>query len=166
MVVDPPLGQATWAHWRFTQVGPASGGGGGKPPSGTGGSGVPTGAHAPCTQICSRPQSIALVQLGGAQTLWLLQLAPVAQSRLPLHVLPTGVQLWAMQLLPASQSPEREHCGSFTHCPAMHDAPALQSELNVHWVSTRPEQPDAAISASRKMETAVEKRTEDGRPCT
>jgi hypothetical protein len=48
----------------------------------------------------------------------------------------------------------------------MHDAPELQSEVTVHCVSTRPEQPDAATSASRKAETAVEKRTEDGRPST
>jgi len=60
-------------------------------------------------QTCSSPQSIALVQLGGAQTLWLLQLAPGAQSRFPLHALPTGTQLESMQLLPASQSPDREH---------------------------------------------------------
>lgn len=58
---------------------------------------------------------MALEQLGGAQTSWLLQLAPGAQSWVLLHGLPTGVQLWAMQLLPASQSPEREHCGNFTH---------------------------------------------------
>jgi len=109
---------------------------------------------------------MALVQLGGAQTWWLLQLAPVAQSRVLLQWLPTGTQDEAMQLLPASQSPEREHWGSFTHAPAMHDAPELQSELTAHCVSTRPEQPDATISASRKVETAVEMRTEDGRPCT
>jgi hypothetical protein len=52
---------------------------------------------------------MALVQLGGAQTLCSLQLEPVAQSLLPLQWLPTGTQLELMQLLPASQSPEREH---------------------------------------------------------
>jgi hypothetical protein len=52
---------------------------------------------------------MALVQLGGAQTLCSLQLAPGEQSRLPLQWLPTGTQLELMQLLPASQSPEREH---------------------------------------------------------
>jgi hypothetical protein len=107
-VLPPPV-HVTWAHWRLTQLGPASGGGGGKPPSGTGGSGVPTGAHSPWMQTCSRPQSMALVQLGGAQTLCSLQLAPGAQSLLPLQWLPTGTQLELMQLLPASQSPEREH---------------------------------------------------------
>ena len=76
------------------------------------------------------------------------------------------MQFEAMQLLPASQSPEREHCGKRTHAPAMQEAPELQSDETVHCVSTCPEQPDSAISASRKMETAVEKRTEDGRPCT
>jgi len=52
---------------------------------------------------------MALVQVGGAQILWLLHSAPLAQSRALLHGLPTGVQAEAMQLLPASQSPEREH---------------------------------------------------------
>ena len=79
MVVVPPSAQATCAHSRLTQVGPASGGGGGKPPSGGGGGGVPTGAQDPEMQTCSSPQSMALVQLGGAQTPWLLQVAPGAQ---------------------------------------------------------------------------------------
>ena len=68
-------------------------------------------------QTCSRPQSMALVQLGGAQTSCSLQVAPRAQSPLPWQWLPTGVQTEAMQLLPASQSPEREHCGSIEHIP-------------------------------------------------
>lgn len=75
---------------------------------------------------------MALVQLGGAQTLCSLQLEPVAQSLLPLQWLPTGTQLELMQLLPASQSPEREHCGSITHCPAMHEAPEEQSDACAH----------------------------------
>ena len=109
---------------------------------------------------------MALVQLGGAQTLCSLQLAPRAQSRLPVQGLPTGTQVESMQLLPASQSPEREHCGSFTHWLAMQDAPELQSESWEHWVSTRPEQAATTTSASRTPETAEEMGTEDGRPCT
>ena len=109
---------------------------------------------------------MALVQLGGAQTLWSLQLAPGEQSRLPVQGLPTGTQLELMQLFPASQSPEREHWGSFTHALAMQDAPALQSESCEHCVSTRPEQAATTTSARRTPETAEEMRTEDGRPCT
>lgn len=48
----------------------------------------------------------------------------------------------------------------------MHVAPPLQSEVDAHWVSTRPEQPDATSSVKRKKEAAVWKRTEDGRSCT
>jgi len=117
-------------------------------------------------QTCSRPQSMALVQLGGAQTLCSLQLAPRAQSWLRWQGLPTGVQVEAMQLLPASQSPEREHCGNTEHIPEMQDAPAGQSECCEHWVSTLPEQPARATSASSTPETAKEMRTETGRPCT
>ena len=117
-------------------------------------------------QTCSRPQSMALVQLGGAQTSCSLQVAPRAQSRLPWQGLPTGVQTEAMQLLPASQSPEREHCGSDAHIPWMQDAPVGQSDACEHCVSTRPEQPATATSVSRTPETAEEMRTEDGRPCT
>jgi hypothetical protein len=109
---------------------------------------------------------MALVQLGGAQTLWSLQLAPGEQSRLPVQGLPTGTQLELMQLFPASQSPEREHWGSFTHALAMQDAPALQSESCEHCVSTRPEQAATTTSARRTPETAEEMRTEDGRPRT
>jgi len=42
-------------------------------------------------QTCCSPQSIALVQLGGAQTWCVLQLAPDAQLPLLVQVLPTGV---------------------------------------------------------------------------
>jgi hypothetical protein len=72
---------------------------------------------------------MALVQLGGAQTLCSLQLAPRAQSLLAVQGLPTGVQAELMQLLPASQSPEREHCGSTEHIPEMQDAPVGQSDV-------------------------------------
>jgi len=48
----------------------------------------------------------------------------------------------------------------------MHEAPTRQSEFTVHSVSTCPEQPDAASSASTKMETEAERRTENGRPIT
>jgi hypothetical protein len=44
--------------------------------------GVPTGAQEFWMQTCSRPQSMALVQLGGAQMSCSLQVAPLAQSRL------------------------------------------------------------------------------------
>jgi hypothetical protein len=81
-------------------------------------------------------------------------------------VLPTGTQTLLMQLLPASQSPEREHCGSITHCPAMQDAPAEQSDACAHCVSTWPEQPTTATNASSTPKTAEEMRTENGRPCT
>ena len=117
-------------------------------------------------QTCCRPQSMALVQLGGAQTWCSLQLAPRAQSLLLVQGLPTGVQMAAMQLLPASQSPEREHCGSAEHIPEIHDAPAGQSDACEHWVSTRPEQPTTATTVSRTPKTAEEMRTENGRPCT
>jgi hypothetical protein len=109
---------------------------------------------------------MALVQLGGAQTLCSLQLAPRAQSRFAVQGLPTGVQTEAMQLLPASQSPEREHCGSTEHIPEMQDAPVGQSDSFAHCVSTLPEQPATASTASRTPETAEEMRTEDGRPST
>ena len=109
---------------------------------------------------------MALVQLGGAQTLCSLQLAPGEQSLLPLQWLPTGTQLALMQLLPASQSPEREHWGRRTHSLAMQDAPALQSESCEHCVSTCPEQAATRTSARRTPETAEEMRTEDGRSCT
>jgi hypothetical protein len=116
-------------------------------------------------QTCSRPQSTALVQLGGAQTSCSLQVAPLAQSRLLEQWLPTGVQRELMQLFPASQSPEREHCGSVAHIPEMQDAPEGQSVACEHCVSTRPEQPATATSVSRTPETAEEMRTENGRPC-
>ncbi|HET9035603.1 MAG TPA: hypothetical protein VFN45_05340 [Myxococcaceae bacterium] len=109
---------------------------------------------------------MALVQLGGAHRSWSVQIAPGEQSRLAWQGLPTGTQAWLMQLLPASQSPEREHCGSITHCPEMHEAPDEQSDACAHWMSTRPEQPTMATSASSRQETAEEMRTEDGRPCT
>ena len=83
-------------------------------------------------QTCSRPQSMALVQLGGAQTLCSLQLAPRAQSWLRWQGFPTGVHWDAMQLLPASQSPEREHCGRTEHMPEMHDAPEGHSDACEH----------------------------------
>ena len=75
---------------------------------------------------------MALVQLGGAQTWWLLQLAPEAQPLLLVQGLPTGVQVPLMQLLPASHSAEREHCGIFAHAPLIQVASALQSEFWVH----------------------------------
>ena len=93
---------------------------------------MPTGAHAFWMQTCSRPQSMALVQLGGAQTLCSLQIAPRAQSWFRWHGLPTGVHWFAMQLLPASQSPEREHWGSVEHIPEMQDAPEGQSDACEH----------------------------------
>ena len=108
MVVVPPSAQATWAHSRLTQLGPASGGGGGNPPSGTGGGRRPhRGARARRCRPAPSPQSMALVQLGGAQTPWLLQIAPGAQAWLLEQGFPTGVHRPTMQLLPASQSPER-----------------------------------------------------------
>jgi hypothetical protein len=66
---------------------------------------------------------MALVQLGGAHRSCSVQIAPAEQSRFAWQVLPTGTQAWLMQLLPASQSPEREHCGSSTHWPEIHEAP-------------------------------------------
>jgi len=80
-------------------------------------------------QTCCSPQSIALVQLGGAQTWCVLQLAPDAQLPLLVQVLPTGVHWPEMQLLPASQSAERPQSGILAHAPLMQVAPPLQSEL-------------------------------------
>jgi hypothetical protein len=128
--------------------------------------GVPTGAQEFWMQTCSRPQSMALVQLGGAQTSCSLQVAPRAQSWFFWHGLPTGVQTEAMQLLPASQSPEREHCGSEAHIPWMQDAPAGHSDAAEHCWWTLPEQPATASTVNRTPKTAEEMRTENGRPCT
>ena len=109
---------------------------------------------------------MALVQLGGAQMSCSLQVAPRAQSWFFWQGLPTGVQTEAMQLLPASQSPEREHCGSAAHIPWMQDAPDGQSDAAEHCVSTLPEQPTTASTVNRTPKTAEEMRTENGRPCT
>ncbi len=116
-------------------------------------------------QTCSSPQSMALVQLGGAQTWWLLQLAPGAHAWLLVHGLPTGVHLALMQLLPASQSPEREHCGRSTHAPAMQLAPPEHSLVAAHWVSTRPEHPHAVTAAIRRADDVL-MRTEEQRSRT
>jgi hypothetical protein len=75
---------------------------------------------------------MALVQLGGAQTSWLLQVAPLAHPALLVQALPTGVQLPWMQLEPASQSAEREHWGMTEHFPAMQVPPAPHWALSVH----------------------------------
>ena len=78
-------------------------------PASQSGGGVPTGAQDPEMQTCWSPQSMALVQLGGAQTWCVLQLAPAAQALSLLQGLPTATHWPLMQLLPASQSAEREH---------------------------------------------------------
>lgn len=108
---------------------------------------------------------MALVQLGGAQTPWLLQVAPGAQAWLLEQGFPTGVHRPTMQLLPAAQSPEREHCGRSAHWPEMQLAPPVQSLLSVHCVSTRPEQPHGA-RAPRRRTNDVLRRSDELRPRT
>jgi len=98
-------------------------------------------------QTCCSPQSMALVQLGGAQTWWVLQLAPEAQSLVELQAFPTTVQLPVMQLLPWLQSAEREHWGSLEHTWPMQLPPGPQSESWVHWAPIVPEQLHAGSAA-------------------
>jgi|SRR5215813_13738646 len=104
---------------------------------------------------CWSPQSIALVQLGGAQTWCVLQLAPGAQALLLLQGLPTGVHWPEMQLLPASQSADREHWGIFAHAPLMQVAPELQSEFCVQRGSVVPEQLQAGSAAIAREDRAT-----------
>src|SRR5262249_20599229 len=152
--------EADSGHWRLTQYGPVpeSGGGGGNTqllPASHAGGGVPTGAHWPEMHTCWSPQSIALVQLGGAQTWCVLQLAPGAQALLLLQGLPTGVHWPEMQLLPASQSADREHWGIFAHAPLMQVAPELQSEFCVQRGSVVPEQLQAGSAAIAREDRAT-----------
>ena len=116
---------------------------------------VPTGAQDPEMQTCWSPQSMALVQLGGAQTWCVLQLAPAAQALLLLQGLPTATHWPLMQLLPASQSAEREHCGIFAHAPLMQVAPALHSEFCVQTSPVVPEQLHAGSAAKAMQEKAT-----------
>jgi hypothetical protein len=113
-------------------------------------------------QTCWSPQSIALVQLGGAQTWCVLQLAPGAQALLLVQGLPTGVHWPLMQLLPASHSAEREHCGIVAHAPLMQVAPALQSEFCAQMSPVVPEQLHAGSAAKARQKDAT-RRSPDSR---
>jgi hypothetical protein len=94
---------------------------------------------------------MALVQLGGAQTWCVLQLAPEAQSVFRVQAFPTTVQVPVMQLLPRLQSAEREHWGSLAQAWPMQLPPGPQSESWEHSSPMAPEQLHAGSAAEARQ---------------
>ena len=105
--------QVTCAHWRLTQVGPASGGGGGKPPSGRRRQRRPhRGAGARDADLLQAAVDGAGAARRRADVVLAAGRAAARSPRCLAGVTDRRADGLAMQLLPASQSPEREHCGS------------------------------------------------------